>query len=87
MKKICLGLCILIAGCKSGLSLATNPDKGDFNSGTIGSVKATDNIANPDIVLFHPRDSQKLKTDSLHRWNADKISNATISYEIHFKWK
>ncbi|HLY68097.1 MAG TPA: hypothetical protein VKR53_00120 [Puia sp.] len=72
MKKvIVLFFILLLGGCKSTSPFATNPDKNAFNSGTIGSVKATDNPSTQD----HPRmtlplkDSTIMKTDTSHRQN------------------
>ncbi len=46
MKKIYIASFFLftLAACKSTLPISTNPDKGSFNSGTIGSVRSTDNL-------------------------------------------
>ncbi|HEX4371744.1 MAG TPA: hypothetical protein VHZ50_00430 [Puia sp.] len=71
MKKIILFFLLLIAACKSTSPFATNPDKNAFNSGTIGSVKATDNAetnVNPNISL-PVKDSTIIKADTSRRQN------------------
>ncbi len=69
MKKICffLFLVIITTGCKSTFSIAMNPDKSTFSSGTIGSVRATDHIANTKTVLINHNDTSLIKKDSLYR--------------------
>jgi hypothetical protein len=71
MKKIILPFFVLLAAaCKSTSPFATNPDKGSFNSGTIGSVKATDNAStnvNPNITL--PVKDSTIKTDTARKQN------------------
>jgi hypothetical protein len=72
MKKIIfLFFIIFIAACKSTSPFATNPDKNALNSGTIGSVKATDNPStshNPNITL-PSKDSTIIKTDTSRKQN------------------
>jgi hypothetical protein len=63
-------LLLLIVACKSTSPFATNPDKNAFNSGTIGSVKATDNAStngNPNITL--PVKDSIIKTDTSRKQN------------------
>jgi hypothetical protein len=69
MKKIYsfLFLIIILVGCKSTFSIAMNPDKSTFNSGTIGSVRATDHIANTKTGLINYNDTSLIKKDSLYR--------------------
>jgi len=57
-------LIFFLAGCSSTLPFSTNPDKNAFNSGTIGSVKATDDIREPGNTS-----PPVVKTDSVQRLN------------------
>jgi hypothetical protein len=63
VKKVYIISLFFVASCSSTLPFSTNPDKNAYNSGTIGSVKATDDIApvevNPPVV----------KTDSVRQLN------------------
>jgi hypothetical protein len=60
-------LIIILAGCKSTFSIAMNPDKSTFNSGTIGSVRATDNVPNAVPVMTNYYDTSLIKRDTLYR--------------------
>jgi hypothetical protein len=62
-----LFLIFLLAGCKSTFSIAMNPDKSTFNSGTIGSVRATDNIPNYSTTTNNYSDTSLIKRDTLYR--------------------
>lgn len=69
MKKIfSLSILIELAACGSTLPISMNPDKGSFNSGTIGSVKSTDNIpvANAGTAGFNLKDTAHNKSDTSH---------------------
>jgi hypothetical protein len=59
-------LVFTLAACKS---ISMNPNKGSFNSGTIGSVRSTDNIpvANAGTVNVNLKDTSHLKADTTHR--------------------
>jgi hypothetical protein len=62
MKKIYIISIFFLASCSSTLPFSTNPDKNAYNSGTIGSVKATDDITPVDVPPV-------VKTDSAHQMN------------------
>ena len=65
MKKLWI---ILIFGglgsCKSAFPIALNPDKSTYNSGTIGSVKATDNLPLSDTGSIYLKDTMTIKRDT-----------------------
>jgi hypothetical protein len=69
MKKIfsILVSVFLLGSCKT-LTIAMNPSKGAFNSGTIGSVRATDNIpaSNTGTANFNFKDAYG-KADTVRR--------------------
>jgi hypothetical protein len=71
MKKIysLLILIIAFAACKT-MPISMNPDKGSFNSGTIGSVKETDNIpvANAGTKNVNFKDTSHAKTDTVRNF-------------------
>jgi hypothetical protein len=70
MKKIILQLfLLLVAACKSTSPFAANPDKNAFNSGTIGSVKATDNASGHANTPTPKKDSTIIKTDTSRKQN------------------
>jgi hypothetical protein len=54
-------LLVLITACKSTWSFATHPDKETYNSGTIGSVRVTDNPPNTNI------NTPDLKDTTIHK--------------------
>jgi hypothetical protein len=59
MKKIYIAAWLLVAffGCKSNFSIAKNPDKSSFNSGTIGSSRSTNYLPNADLGAGNLKDS------------------------------
>lgn len=68
MKKIYFILFLLVAlgGCKSIFSIALNPGKEAFNSGTIGSVRATDNLPNPNTGMSNLMDTSSVRKEIAH---------------------
>jgi hypothetical protein len=69
MKKIfsVLFLLLLSGACKT-LPISMNPGKGSFNSGTIGSVRATNNIpvSNTGAANFNFMDTSYRKAYTVH---------------------
>jgi hypothetical protein len=57
-------LLLFISACGSTSPFVTNPDKSAFNSGTIGSVKATDNASGNTNNTIPAKDSTIIKTDT-----------------------
>jgi len=70
MKKLfIISIFVGLGSCKSTLPIALNPDKSTYNSGTIGSVKATDNLPLSDSGIAHLKDTMAIKKDtSLHEF-------------------
>jgi hypothetical protein len=69
MKKITVifFLCFLAGACKT-MPISMNPGKGSFNSGTIGSVRATNNIpvSNTGATNFNFMDTSYRKVYTVH---------------------
>ena len=61
-----LFLLVLIVACKSIWPFAAHPGKEAYNSGTIGSVKATDNFPDKNINTIDLKDTFILRKDSAY---------------------
>ena len=59
-------LLIFLGGCKT-FSFSTNPDKSAFNSGTIGSVNATNYLPYTYPGTISPQDTSMIKSETAHQ--------------------